>query len=72
MKVKIERIKKIKSFEPFVVNIEIETPEEARELLYEIDNVLDELDDYDKDDKILVKPIKSGIKEELKQQGYIS
>ena len=65
MKVKIERIKKIKSFEPFVVNIEIETPEEARELLYEIDNVLDT-------DKILVKPIKSGIKEELKQQGYIS
>jgi len=69
MKVKIERIKKIKSFEPFVVNIEIETPEEARELLYEIDNVLDELDDYDKDDKILVKPIKAVIEKGLKQQG---
>jgi len=69
MKVKIERVKKIKSFEPFVVNIEIETPEEARELLYEIDNVLDELDDYDKDDKILVKPIKAVIEKGLKQQG---
>lgn len=64
MKVKIERVKKIKSFEPFVVSIEIETPEDARELLYEIDNVLDH---YDKDDKILVKPIKAVIKEELKQ-----
>ena len=69
MKVKIERVKKIKSFEPFVVNIEIETPEEASELLYEIDNVLDELDDYDKDDKILVKPIKAVIEKGLKQQG---
>jgi len=40
--------------------------------LYEIENTLEVLDDYNEANNLMVKPIKSAIKEELKQQGYIS
>ena len=72
MKIEIEKVQKIKPFEPFIVKMQFDSPEEARELLYEMDNVLDILDDYGKEGKILVRPIKAAIKEELKQQGYLS
>jgi hypothetical protein len=72
MKIEIEKVQKIKPFEPFIVKMQFDSPEEARELLYEMDNVLDILDDYGKEGKILVRPIKAAIKEELKQQGYVS
>ena len=72
MKIEIEKVQKIKPFEPFIVKMQFDSPEEARELLYEMDNVLDILDDYGKEGKILVRPIKAAIKDELKRQGYTS
>jgi hypothetical protein len=67
MKIEIEKVQKIKSFEPFIVKIQFDTVDDARDFLDRRLIVDDKVDDISKD----VRHLFETIKIELKQQGYI-
>ena len=65
MKIEIEKVQKVKTFEPFIVKIQFDTPDEARKFLQRrVDNI-NEVSEG-------VHYLFDRINNELRQQGYVT
>jgi hypothetical protein len=67
MRIEIEKVQKIKPFEPFVLKMQFDTAEEAKQLRDEILEILES--DIESED---LSEFVSFLVTELKNQGYVT